>query len=193
MIELDSGNHAAVNDGVLEDQQRTAIAAFGLSAIFFAFANGGWMAANPVPEEYPRWGAFDELRKANDELLRALLEEAAADPGPPGTPRHWAGRYYRSGMDTDLIDSADLGPVRSQLDRIDQIGTVEELREVAADLAGFGISMPVAMGVAPDFEDSRRHLLYVGQGGLGFPSAITTSVTMKTRSRPATATARSLP
>lgn len=136
---------------------------------FFAFANGGWLAANPVPEEYPRWGAFDEVRKANEDLLHALLEEAAADPGTPGTVRHWSGLYYRAGMDTDAIESAALQPLQYQLDRIGRIGNSNDLRSVAADLMEYGISLPVAMGVAPDFEDSGRHLLYVGQGGMGLP------------------------
>src|SRR4051794_21354706 len=28
---------------------------------FNMFANGGWIARNPVPAAYPRWGRFNEL------------------------------------------------------------------------------------------------------------------------------------
>ena len=136
---------------------------------FFSFANGGWLEANPVPDEYPRWGAFDEIRRANEELLRGLLDEAARTPGGPGTPRWWAGRYYRSGMDTDGIARAGIEPLRSRLDRVDELAGAADLRRLAGDLMQFGISMPVSMGVAPDFEDSQRHLLYIGQGGMGLP------------------------
>ncbi len=136
---------------------------------FYQYANGGWRAANPVPDDYPRWAAFDEVRKKNEELLRTLLEEAAADPGPPGTPRHWAGVFYRAGMDTDRIEASGLEPVRPYLDRIDALGTVTDLRNLAADLLPFGVTVPVGVGVAPDFEDSGRNLLYVGQAGMGLP------------------------
>ena len=136
---------------------------------FFAFANGGWLAANPVPEEYPRWGAFDEVRRANEELLKELLEAAALDPGEPATPRWWAGMYYRSGIDTDSIEGAALEPLARYLARLDSLSTPDDLRGLAGDLIPLGISMPVSMGVAPDFEDSQRHLLYVGQGGMGLP------------------------
>ena len=136
---------------------------------FYQYANGGWLAANPVPDDYPRWAAFDEVRKHNDELLRGLLEEAAADPGPAGTPRHWAGRYYGAGMDTGRIEAAGLEPLRSHLDRIDYIATVSDLRQLAGDLLADGVTMPVGVGVAPDYGDSGRNLLYVGQSGLGLP------------------------
>ena len=136
---------------------------------FYEFANGGWRAANPVPDDYPRWASFDEVRKRNEELLHALLEDAASDPGPPGRPRHWAGAYYRAGMDTDRIESAGLEPIGRHLDRIEAIESVADLREVASDLLPFGVSMPVGVGIAPDFEDSGRNLLYVGQAGLGLP------------------------
>jgi predicted metalloendopeptidase len=136
---------------------------------FYQFANGGWRAANPVPDDYPRWASFDEVRHRNEELLHALLEEAAADPGTAGTPRHWAGSYYRAGMDTDRIESSGLAPIRDLLDRIDAIGSLTDLRAIGADLLSFGVTMPVGIGIAPDFEDSGRNLLYIGQAGLGLP------------------------
>ena len=136
---------------------------------FYQFANGGWRAANPVPDDYPRWAAFDEVRKRNEALLHDLLEEATADPGPAGTPRHWAGAYYRAGMHTERIESAGLQPIRQHLDRIDAIERLDDLRALGADLLRFGVTMPVGMGIAPDFEDSGRNLLYIGQAGLGLP------------------------
>jgi predicted metalloendopeptidase len=136
---------------------------------FYEYANGGWRAANPVPDQYPRWAAFDEVRKRNEDLLLTLLEAAAADPGPAATPRHWAGAYFRSGMDVDGIERAGLGPLSEYLDRVDQIENVADLRRLGADLLAFGVTMPVGAGVAPDFEDSGRYLLYVGQAGLGLP------------------------
>ena len=138
-------------------------------ADFYQFANGGWRAANPVPDDYPRWASFDEVRHRNEELLHVLLEDAAADPGPAGTPRHWAGSYYQAGMDTDRIESSGLEPIHHHLQRIDAIAGLDDLRSLGADLLPFGVTMPVGMGIAPDFEDSGRNLLYIGQAGLGLP------------------------
>src|SRR5262247_3004794 len=44
---------------------------------FYQFACGGWLAANPIPADRPRWGRFDELSEKNDVILRRVLEAAA--------------------------------------------------------------------------------------------------------------------
>jgi len=43
---------------------------------FYQFACGGWLAANPIPADRPRWGRFDELSEKNDVILRRVLEAA---------------------------------------------------------------------------------------------------------------------
>src|SRR3954463_9157474 len=44
---------------------------------FNRYANGGWMAKNPIPAEYPTWGTFAALRDRNLESLRQILEAAS--------------------------------------------------------------------------------------------------------------------
>jgi putative endopeptidase len=44
---------------------------------FFRYANGGWMAANPIPEEYSRFGAFEVLDKMNKDRIKSLIEEVS--------------------------------------------------------------------------------------------------------------------
>src|SRR3954463_4720882 len=45
---------------------------------FYQFACGGWLAADPTPADRARWGRFDELREKNLEVLRRVLDQAAA-------------------------------------------------------------------------------------------------------------------
>jgi len=138
-------------------------------ADFYRFVNGGWKDANPVPPEYSRWAAFEEIRHGNELLIRRLLDEAAEHPGPEGTPRSWAGAYYRSGMDVGVIESAGLEPIGDYLHTIDAIEDLADLRSVAAAMLPFGVALPIGIYVAPDFEDSKNNLLYLGQSGLGLP------------------------
>jgi predicted metalloendopeptidase len=136
---------------------------------FYAYANGGWKARNPVPPQYSRWAAFEEIRRSNEDLIRTLLESAAAVPEGSGKAEELAGAYYRAGMNTDRIETAGLEPLRRLLEEIDHIDGPGSLRTVAARLAPMGVSLPVSLSVAPDFDNSQRHLLYLGQGGLGLP------------------------
>src|ERR1041384_5727010 len=45
---------------------------------FYQFACGGWMTSHPIPADRSIWSRFDELQERNDEMLRHLLESAAA-------------------------------------------------------------------------------------------------------------------
>lgn len=40
---------------------------------FYHHVNARWLAANPVPAEYPAWGSYIELDHRNKELTRDLL------------------------------------------------------------------------------------------------------------------------
>ena len=136
---------------------------------FYRFANGGWLDRNPVPPEYPAWGSINEVQVRNEDILHDILETAAAEPGGPDTPQRWVGDFYASGMDTDQIEAAGLHPLRPWLDRIDAVADLAGLRSLTADLHGSGVGLLFSIGVSPDFEDTDRHLLYLGQGGLGLP------------------------
>src|SRR5437867_9518670 len=36
---------------------------------FYRYADGGWLKKNPIPADYPSWGAFNELDERNREIL----------------------------------------------------------------------------------------------------------------------------
>jgi hypothetical protein len=44
---------------------------------FYQYANGGWLAANPIPAAYPAWGVANILNEKNRDVLHAILEAAA--------------------------------------------------------------------------------------------------------------------
>ena len=45
---------------------------------FYLYANGGWIKRNPVPPEFSRWAAFNELAEKNNDALHEIAEKAAA-------------------------------------------------------------------------------------------------------------------
>ena len=45
-----------------------------------AFVNARWLAANPIPDDQTRWGAFNQLREKSLQTQHAIAEDAAADP-----------------------------------------------------------------------------------------------------------------
>jgi putative endopeptidase len=122
-----------------------------------------------VPAAYGSWSAFRILSEHNHELLHELLEAAAAEPGPQGSPTRLVGDYYAAGMDEAAIAAAGVEPLRPYLDRIDALTDRDGVRALLLELRLNGIDFLFGLGPEADFDDSNRYLAYLGQGGLGLP------------------------
>ncbi|HEY6635554.1 MAG TPA: M13 family metallopeptidase [Acidimicrobiia bacterium] len=136
---------------------------------FYRHVNGAWLDANPVPPEYPAWGAAYEVHVRNEAILHDLLERAAAEPGPEGSVSRMVGDYFTAGMDTDAITASGIEPLRPLLTLIDSIEDLDGLRHHLVELRRGGGRGFHSLGVSADFEDSDSYLVYLGQGGLGLP------------------------
>ncbi|HEN46985.1 MAG TPA: peptidase, partial [Mizugakiibacter sp.] len=93
------------------------------------FVNAKWIAANPIPADKTRWGAFDELREKSLEVQKQIVVAAAqhANQAQPGSIKQKIGWLYESGMNTAAIDKAGLQPLQPELQAIKQIMTPPQL------------------------------------------------------------------
>ena len=86
---------------------------------FYQYANGGWMAANPIPAAYPSWGVANMLVEKNRDVLHEILEAAAKNAtAKKGSNEQKVGDYYATCMDEAKIEAAGLTPLQPELDRI---------------------------------------------------------------------------
>lgn len=136
---------------------------------FYRYVNAGWLDANPIPPEYPAWGAMHEVNQRNQDLIHGLLQEAATTGAREGKPARMAGDYWAAAMDEATIADAGAGPLQPLLARIEAAGSLDNIRALALDLQRSGVGVLHSLGIAPDFEDSDAYLVYIGQGGLGLP------------------------
>lgn len=137
-------------------------------ADFFQYACGGWIAANPIPPEYSRWGRFSEVAERNQQTLKKILEAAAAAKKRDAIHQK-IGDFYASCMDEAAAESAGVGPLASEFARIDGIADVAGLAAEAAHLQPQGVAVLFRFDASPDFEDARQTIAEVDQGGLGLP------------------------
>jgi putative endopeptidase len=137
---------------------------------FNRFANGGWMARNPIPPAYPRWGTFNALAEKNREVLRGILDEAAKDPGAPhGSNRQKVGDFYASCMDAERIESEGARPLAPEFDRIAAIDDLPSFEAEILRLQGYGLHAPFLVGSTQDFKNSSQVIGEIDQKGLGMP------------------------
>ena len=136
---------------------------------FYQYANGQWLTLNPIPEEYSSWGISHEMYERNLALLREIMEEADDDDAPKGTNQQKVGDFWHTGMDTGKIEAQGLEPLEADLERVDAIGSVEDVSALVRELHAEGVSALFDQGIFQDLKNSEQYLYYAVQGGLGLP------------------------
>lgn len=134
---------------------------------FYRFAAGGWLVRTEIPADKARWGAFDELAQRTLGQVRALLEQAAAERGAPGSPRQLAGDFYTSALNRDAIEALGTAPIEPWLQRIATVGNGADALRVAAELRPYEIHAFLNFWVFGDSRNSSVNTIYFSQGGLG--------------------------
>jgi putative endopeptidase len=132
----------------------------------YRYACGGWIKANPVPPDQPFFGRARELALRNRELLRGLLDEAAAHP--TAATRQVAD-FYGACTDEAAIDAKGLAPLQPELDRVTALADKKDLPALVAHLHEIGVSALFGFGQQADFKDTEHSIAVVNQGGLGLP------------------------
>ncbi|GLD64186.1 membrane metallo-endopeptidase-like 1, partial [Lates japonicus] len=146
---------------------------------FYQYACGGWLERHVIPETSSRHSVFDILRDKLEIVLKGVLEmENERDRDAIRKAKI----LYTSCMNESLIEQRDSQPL---LKLIESIGdwpvasdnwntTTEEawsLEDTLATLtARFHKKVLLDMYVWTDDRDSRRHIIYIDQPGLGMPS-----------------------
>jgi putative endopeptidase len=134
---------------------------------FYQFACGGWRAKHPIPSDRPSYGRFDELQDRNNEILKAILEDAAKPTS--GADMRKIGDYYASCMDESAIETKGMAPLKVDLTRVDAITDKAGIPAVVGHLQTLGTTAFFGFGSAPDFKDATQYMLIIAQGGLGLP------------------------
>jgi putative endopeptidase len=136
---------------------------------FYQYACGTWMARNPIPPDQARWGRFNEVAERNREILREILEKAAAGGQSRGPDEQRIGDYYAACTDEAAIERQGLLPVQAELDRINALGDKMAITAEVARLHRMGAGALFEFGSGQDFKNSSQVIAQLEQGGLGLP------------------------
>lgn len=137
---------------------------------FYRYANGTWLAKNPIPPHESRWGSFTILRYTTEKQLRLLVTTLQNKKRlTTGSPRQLVRDFYRSGLDIKKRNQLGLAPLRPWLDRIEKMKDVPSLVSTIAHLEKIGGGGPWGLGVDQDMKNSEKYIVYIHQSGLGMP------------------------
>ena len=123
---------------------------------FYDYATLGWRKNNPLPNDYTRYGSFEELNEENNKRVREIVEN---DTGKIGT-------LYNIAMDEKKLNADGTKPVQKYLDDIDSIKTRDDLTKYLGKMHRFSSAF-WGDGVGLDEMDSDHYLYNIVQGGTG--------------------------
>jgi endothelin-converting enzyme (EC 3.4.24.71). Metallo peptidase. MEROPS family M13 len=96
-------------------------------ANFYQYATGGWAKANPMKDEYARYGSFDQLAERNQEQVKGLIEELGKTKHEQGSIAQKIGDLFALGMDSTKLNTDGAKPIKAQLDNINKASTTADI------------------------------------------------------------------
>src|ERR1051325_6911372 len=152
---------------------------------FYLYANGGWIKNNPVPPEFSRWAAFNELAEKNNDALHEICEKAAGGNAPADASKdskkakgnekatsadvQKVGDFYASGMNETAVDAAKATPLQDEFKRIEAIKDRKDVLKEIGRFHAMGWRAFFGFTSGQDDKDSTRVIAQAFQGGLGLP------------------------
>lgn len=132
---------------------------------FYNFINENWIDENKIPNDYQRWGTFEELEKTNSEKIKKLLEEL------PTQKFSQVFLLYNQLNNIELRKSpVNFIKINNFIKMINKTSSVTELFCLMIELdVEFGVNQPVNFVVQSSFKNAEQNILHLTSGGLGLP------------------------
>jgi putative endopeptidase len=143
---------------------------------FYGYANGGWLRTVAIPAGQAVYDTRALLMERTSQRVRDLIQAAAAGEPVKGTSAQKVGDYYASFMDVDPIDAKGMTVLAGELAAISAIHNTASLSAylgatLNSEVDGLTANADHIFGVFVNqgFEDSKRSMFHLLQGGLGLP------------------------
>jgi len=136
---------------------------------FYRYACGNWSKLYPIPNDSPESDQFYNLAQYNRQVLRGILEKAAADDPSRDATTQKIGDYYAACMDEAAVQKKALAPLQPELDRINAVTRKDQLPELLAHYQLINVNAFLGFGSQTDFKDATKNIAAASQGGLGLP------------------------
>lgn len=137
---------------------------------FFQFANGTWIANNPVPPSESRWGSFNELDKRNKAKLTKILNEALEADAPKGSNLQIIGDYYAAKKDVKRRNEQSPKKIIQINETLKNFTDKSFIPKAVHMMKLDGITAFANLYVSQDLKNVDKNTLYLSQGGLGLPN-----------------------
>ena len=137
---------------------------------FFAYANGTWLKANPIPADESSWGIWNLVEEENYKRLLQINETAAKNiNAASGSAEQKIGNFWAMAMDSTLAEKLGLTPLEGMLTHIDAALNLNSMAKLLAELGDWGVHPLLGYYIGQDNKNSEKMMLTCYQTGLGLP------------------------
>ena len=134
---------------------------------FYQYATGGWQKANPIPNEYSRYGTFDKLREENQKQIKELIEGLGKKTNPVGSNAQKVNDLYKMGIDSVKLNADGAAPIKPFLDEIASAKTEKDIIRLMAKVSKYASNPFFGFYVGPDDKNSSINIAQLSQAGIG--------------------------
>lgn len=134
---------------------------------FYMYATGGWAKANPLKDEYARYGSFEQLAENSQQQVKDIIEGLGKTKHEQGSVAQKIGDLYALGMDSARLSNEGYAPLQPQLDEINNISTVADIVRLTGELRKYASTPFFGLYVGADDKNSTMNIPVLYQSGLG--------------------------
>ena len=127
---------------------------------FYGHINYEWLKANPIPEEYTKWGNFHVLNERNQYRLKEILEETSNNVEGDKLSILW-----NQGLDDNKLNNINPRQVFKFFENFETMS----IMEMIISFMKFNLCYLFDMESYNDKKDSKRNILYFDRMSLSLP------------------------
>lgn len=135
---------------------------------FFSYAGGTWYNNFIMPRDKTRYGAFDKLAERSETQIKKLVEEISQGANL-SKDQQMIADFYTAYMDIDSANAKGISPIKSILDRINNIENKSSLAAAFGSAWLDGSMSPISGGMWFNRLDPNQYQVSIGVSGLGLP------------------------
>jgi putative endopeptidase len=134
---------------------------------FYNFINESWLNIKDIPEDYQRWGTFQELEKNNLNKIKKVLENV--DDSDDNFLK--VKLLYNQLNDTKVRSSKqNFKKINDMINKINAQTTHQDLFSLMVEFdVNFGVNSPINFVIQSSFSNAELNILHLTSGGLGLP------------------------
>ncbi|WP_303974426.1 M13 family metallopeptidase [Streptococcus merionis] len=131
-----------------------------VSSNFYQAINKEWLEKAEIPSDMPATDAFSEVQESIDDALKSDLAQLASgekSSDVEGVPEML--QFYQLVNDFDRREKEGLEPVKAYMDQLKNLKSLEDLVSKVPDMVLQNTTLPFALGVGQDLEDTSSRII----------------------------------